>query len=153
MCFNWGSSTWRKADPSVSSTSDHFGRLRYCTYGSMILVKKHIDTPFIMHGLLSAMSMLSSTELVMSCDMPVDCIAGFTGEEKEGIGSMPFSSLTPVSLSSTPVRLDIGYEHCVTKVLGKICRCLPSLTAERCVVSRPSLFSWCLSWSHSLMML
>ena len=83
----------------------------------MILVTKYIDTPLIIHGLLSTMSMLSSTELVMSCDMPVDGIGGFTGEEKEGIGSMPFSSLTPVSLSSTPVRLDIGYERCVKKVV------------------------------------
>ena len=47
----------------------------------------------------------------MSCDMPLDCIAGLAGEEKEGMGSMPFSSLTPVSLSSTPVRLVVEYEH------------------------------------------
>ena len=47
----------------------------------------------------------------MSCDMPLDCIAGLAGEEKEGMGSMPFSSLTPVSLSSIPVRLEIDYEH------------------------------------------
>ena len=107
MSFNWGSSAWRKADPAIPSTSDHFGRLRYCTYGSMILVTSYIDTPLVIHGLLSTMSMLSSTELVMSCDLPFDCTAGFTGEEKEGIGSMPFSSLTPVSLSSTPVRLGI----------------------------------------------
>ena len=42
----------------------------------------------------------------MLCDIPLDCIAGLTGDENEGIGSMPFSSLTPGSLSSTPVRLD-----------------------------------------------
>ena len=152
MCFNWGSSAWRKADPAISSTSNHFGRLRYCAYGSMILAIRNIDMPLIMHGLLSTMSMLSSTELVMSCDMPDDCIAGFTGEEKEGIGSMPFSSLTPVSLSSRPVRLDIGYEYCVKSVLGRICNYLPSFTAKRCVVSRPPLFSRRLSWSHGLMM-
>ena len=150
MCFNRGSSAWRKADPAISSTSNHFGRLRYCTYGSMILVTKYLDTPLMMRDLLSTMSMLSSTELVMSCDTPVDCIAGLTGEEKEGIGSMPFSSLTPVSLSSTPVRLDIGYEHCVKKVSGRICYCLPSFTAKRCVISRPPLFSRCPSWSHGL---
>ena len=153
MCFNWGSSAGRKADPAIPSTSNHFGRLRYCTYGSMISVTKYIDTPLIVHGLLSTRSMLSSTELVMSCDMPVDCIAGFTGEEKEGMGSMPFSSLTPVSLSSTPVRLEIGYEHCVKAVLGRICYYLPSFTAKRCVVSRRPLFSRCLPWSHGLIML
>ena len=119
----------------------------------MISVTKYIDTPLIIHGLLSTMSMLSSTELVMSCDLPFDCAAGFTGEEKEGIGSMPFSSLTPVSLSSTPVRLDIGSEHCVEEVSGRICYYLPSFTAKRCVVSRPPLFSRCLSWSHGLMLL
>ena len=57
------------------------------------------------------MSMLSSADSVMSCDMPFGWNAGLAGEEKEGMGSMPFSSLTPVSLSSTPVRLDIDYEH------------------------------------------
>ena len=51
------------------------------------------------------MSILSSAELVISCDVPFEWNAGLAGEEKEGMGSMPFSSLTPVSLSSTPVRL------------------------------------------------
>ena len=74
------------------------------------------DTPPFMHFLLSTMSMLSSTESVMSCDMPLDCIAGLAGEEKEGMGSMPFSSLTPVSLSSTPVRLVVVCEHQVRSV-------------------------------------
>lgn len=57
------------------------------------------------------MSMLSSAESVMSCDMPFGFNADLTGEEKEGMGSMPFSSRTPVSLSSTPVRLDIDDKH------------------------------------------
>ena len=108
----------------------------------MILVTKYIDTPLIIHGLLSTMSMLSSTELVMSCDMPVDGITGFTGEEKEGIGSMPFSSLTPVSLSSTPVRLDIGYERCVKKVLGKDLLLFTFLYGQAlCNLQGPSLFA------------
>ena len=61
------------------------------------------------------MSMLSSAESVTSCVMPFDWNADLAGEEKEGMGSMPFSSLTPVSLSSTPVRLDIDDEHRVSK--------------------------------------
>lgn len=64
--------------------------------------------------------MLSSAESVTSCDMPFVCNAGLAGEEKEGIGSMPFSSLTPVSLSSTPVRLDTSYEHKAIKGLERI---------------------------------
>lgn len=114
---------------------------------------KYSDTPLIMHALLSTMSMLSSPELVMSCDMPVDCIAGLAGEEKEGMGSMPFSSLTPVSLSSTPVRLDNNHEHSVSGVSESTCDCSPSLTAKRCVVSRSPLFSWRLSWSHDFITL
>ena len=108
----------------------------------MILVTRNIDTPLIMDGLLSTMSMLSSTELVMSCDMPDDCIAGFTGEEKEGIGSMPFSSLTPVSLSSTPVRLDIGYEHWCEESVGKDLLLLTFLYGQAlCSLQAPSLFA------------
>ena len=57
------------------------------------------------------MSILSSAESVMSCDVPFGCNADLAGEEKEGIGSIPFSSLTPVSLSSTPVRLDTYHKH------------------------------------------
>ncbi len=71
------------------------------------------------------MSMLSSAESVMSCDMPFDWNAGLAGEEKEGMGSMPFSSLTPVSLSSTPVRLDIEYEHGVRQVWKTFATDLP----------------------------
>ena len=57
------------------------------------------------------MSMLSSAESVTSCDIPFGWIADLAGEEKEGMGSMPFSSLIPVSLSSTPVRLNVDYER------------------------------------------
>ena len=38
MCFDRGSRTWRKADPAVSSTSDQFGRLWYCTFDSKVSV-------------------------------------------------------------------------------------------------------------------
>ena len=99
------------------------------------------------------MSILSSAESVTSCEMPFGWNAGLAGEEKEGMGSMPFSSLTPVSLSSTPVRLDIDYQHRVKKTTGSSCECPPSLAAKRCVVSRPPLFSRRLSRSHGLVML
>ena len=99
------------------------------------------------------MSMLSSAESVMLCAMPFCWNAGFAGEEKEGMGSMPFSSLTPVSLSSTPVRLDIECEYCTRRLLGSTWHCPPSLAANRCVVSRSPLFSRRSPWCHGLMML
>lgn len=99
------------------------------------------------------MSILSSAESVTSWDMPFGWNTDLAGEEKEGMGSMPFSSLTPVSLSSTPVRLDVDCELAVRKMFASFCYCPPSLTAKRCVVSRSPLFSRCFSWSHGLVML